>query len=142
MNYENKYALVMKYQILLVEDDAWLSSLYQDTLELNPECKVFVANSAESALTLLDENSKIRLIILDMFLPGHNGIEFLHEMASYSDLNRLPVIVLSSVYQHDFAMNEERWRHYGVVKYLYKPTTKPQDLVVAVKKQLSAQVAK
>ena len=71
-----------------------------------------------------------------MFLPSHSGIEFLHEIASYSDVNKLPIIILSSVSKRDFGMTDERWLHYGVVEYLYKPQTKPQDLLVAIKKQL------
>ena len=126
----------MSYKILLVEDDAWLGELYSDILQTENNTTVIRAISADQALDHLDKNEDVDLIILDMFLPGHNGIEFLHEMASYSDINTLPVIILSSVYQHDFAMTEERWQHYGVKQYLYKPLTKPQDLLVAVKKQL------
>lgn len=126
----------MKCKILLVEDDAWLAELYQTVLLSEEQCEVAVAGTAKEALGQLDARQNTDLIILDMFLPEHNGIEFLHEIASYTDLNNIPVIVLSSVYQHDFGMSLERWRHYGVVKYLYKPHTKPQDLLLAVKRQL------
>lgn len=127
----------MNTKILLVEDDLWLAELYSDILETEKDCQVLRADSASDAIELLDKNTDVALIILDMFLPGHNGIEFLHEIASYSDTNTIPVIVLSSVYQHDFQMSEDRWRHYGVVEYLYKPKTRPQQLVAAVKKQLA-----
>lgn len=123
--------------ILLVEDDVWLADLYKTALVQTGGFKVTHARSADAALTALDENQDICLIILDMYLPAHNGIEFLHEMGSYADLGSIPVFILSSVYKHDFGMSEERWRHYGVVNYLYKPQTKPQDLLTAVKKQLS-----
>lgn len=122
--------------ILLVEDDLWLAELYQDVLELDERCKVHRASSADDAFSLLDAH-KIDLIILDMFLPGHNGIEFLHELASYGDLNKMPVIVLSGMTQIDIGMSAERWSHYGVVQYMYKPQTKPKDLIAAVKKQLT-----
>jgi CheY-like chemotaxis protein len=127
----------MSVKILLVEDDAWLAELYQTVLQSEENCQVFMASSADTALETLDQHSDVNLIVLDMFLPEHNGIEFLHELASYTDINTIPVIVLSSVYKHDFGMNEERWKHYGVVKYLYKPSTKPKDLLVEIKKQLS-----
>lgn len=127
----------MSTKLLLVEDDVWLAELYQSVLASSQTCEVLHANTADEALELLDKNSDVDLIILDMFLPEHNGIEFLHELASYTDINTVPVIILSSVYKHDFKMSEERWRHYGVVKYLYKPDTKPKDLVAEVKKQLS-----
>lgn len=125
----------MKHHILLVEDDQWLAQLYQDALTADASCAVLHAASAEAALDLLDKHSKIDLIILDMFLPGHNGIEFLHELASYSDINELPVIVLTSVTKNDFSMSQDRWQQYGVVQYLYKPETKPSDLLAAIKKQ-------
>lgn len=125
------------YRILLVEDDIWLAELYKDILETEESCEVLHASNAEEALNLLDENDDVRLIILDMILAHHNGIEFLHEVASHSDLNVLPVIVLSSVYKHDFAMSDQRWGQYGVKEYLYKPITKPADLIAAVKKQLA-----
>lgn len=126
----------MSSTILLVEDDIWLAQLYQDALQADEQCRVLHVTTADKALDVLNEESRVDLIVLDMFLPEHNGIEFLHELASYSDINELPVIVLTSVSQHDLSMNEERWKQYGVVKYLYKPTTKPRDLLVEVKKQL------
>ena len=126
-----------RVHILLVEDDIWLAELYQEALEVAEGFSVFHATTAEHALEALDNQKNIKLIILDMFLMSHNGIEFLHEIASYPDINKIPIIVLSSVYQHDFGMSSERWRHYGVVQYLYKPNIKPADLVIAVKKQLA-----
>lgn len=121
-------------KILLVEDDAWISQLYSDALQTRG-IKVFPANSADEALEILD-NQTIDLVLLDMFLPGHNGIEFLHEVASYSDTNKVPIIILSAVSEYDFGLSKENWLKYGVVKYLYKPSTKPRELVTVVHKQL------
>ena len=125
----------MNKKILLVEDDVWLAELYQMVLS-STHREVIIAGTAVEALKVLDDHERIDLIILDMFLPEHNGIEFLHEAASYTDTNVVPVIVLSSVSQSDLGMSEARWHEYGVVQYLYKPKTKPQDLLAAVKKQL------
>lgn len=126
----------MPQTILLIEDDLWLSDLYRDILKTEPNCVVKTAKNASDALDAL-EDENIDLVILDMFLPDFNGIEFLHELMSHSDLNTIPVIILSSVYPHDLKLDQERWEHYGVKQYLYKPETKPQDLVIAVKKQLA-----
>lgn len=129
----------MNHTILLIEDDGWLAELYKDILETAAHTVVITVPSAEAALNVLNDESTIDLILLDMILPSHNGIEFLHEIASYTDLNTIPVIVLSSVYQHEFTLSSERWKHYGVVSYLYKPQTKPQDLLAVVKKQFALQ---
>ncbi len=127
----------MTYTILLVEDDVWLAELYRDILQTIDGCKVLHAPNAEAALAHIDTHSRPDLIILDMFLPQHNGIELLHELASYDDSGKVPVVILSSVPSRDFGMSDERWRQYGVQRYLDKSKTKPQDLVVAVKKQLA-----
>lgn len=121
--------------ILLIEDDPWLRDLYGGGLDQLRDITVAYANSADSGLEVLDSN-KIDLVVLDIFLDAHNGIEFLHEVASYNDTQKIPVIILSAVLEHDFGMSPERWQEYGVVKYLYKPNTKPADLRSEVQKQL------
>lgn len=125
-------------KVLLVEDDLWLRELYGSALEKVVDIKLHYADSADAALGVLD-NESIDLVVLDMFLGEHNGVEFLHEIASYQDTRKLPVIVLSAVHKHDFGMQPDRWRHYSVVEYLYKPVTKPQHLIAAVSKQLLTQ---
>jgi DNA-binding response OmpR family regulator len=123
--------------ILIVEDDIWLAQLYKDALK-KESIEVILALTAAEALEQLDGQLP-DLLILDMFLPAHNGMELLHEVASHSDTAKIPVIVLSSAFKHDFGMSDLRWREYGVVEYLYKPVTKPAGLVACVKKQLIAE---
>jgi DNA-binding response OmpR family regulator len=125
-------------KVLLVEDDLWLAQLYKDVLESNV-MEVDIASTADIALERLDSYLP-DLIVLDMFLPKHNGLELLHEIASYTDTAKVPVIVLSSAFKHDFGMPELRWREYGVVEYLYKPLTKPATLALTVKKHLISEI--
>lgn len=121
----------MRVSILLIEDDQWLADLYRDVLQA-ADFMVHHAVSAEQGLAMLDEQKDIACIVLDMFLPSHNGIEFLHEYGSYVDIATIPVVVLSSILPEDIGMSEQRWRQYGVEQYLYKPTTKPALLVSTV----------
>lgn len=123
-------------KVVLIEDDAWLAELYRDILT-GAGFAVFHAASAEAGLTLLDEQQEVACIVLDIFLPTHNGIEFLHEYASYADISATPVIILSSVLPEDIAMDQKRWQQYGVVEHLYKPTTKPAMLVQAVEQAIA-----
>lgn len=122
-------------RILIVEDDKWLADLYQVMLSRNPALSVSWAREASEALESLADNVP-DLILLDMFLPGHSGIEFLHEIASYADTSTIPIVILSAVQEHDFAMNPEQWKHYRVVDYLYKPHIKPDTLMATINKQL------
>lgn len=128
-----------KKHILLIEDEPWLAELYSDVLSDISGCVVTKVRTANEALSSLDQQLP-DLIILDMFLPDHNGIEFIHEIASYEDSSQIPIIILSAVHKHDFAMSDERWRHYGVVDCLYKPEVKPNQLASRVKQQLLSMV--
>ncbi len=122
-------------RLLFVEDDPWLSELYGTALNRISKLQVYTAHSADTALEVLD-SQKVDLIVLDMFLGLHNGIEFLHEIASYEDTRHTPIVILSAVHEYDFGMTPERWKQYNVVRYLYKPGTTPELLVAAVTKQL------
>jgi CheY-like chemotaxis protein len=119
-----------KADILLIEDDTWLAELYQDILQTEGYA-VHRAASADEGLTALDGVTP-DCIVLDMYLPGHNGVEFLHECASYQDTKNVPIIVLSSIAESDMGLTKQRWRQYGVEAYLYKPTTKPATLLEAI----------
>ncbi len=122
--------------LLLVEDDRWLAELYTSVLGEAAKLKIRHAETAEAALAML-ETSQPSLILLDLFLPGFSGLELLHELASYEDTNATPIIIISSVPERDLGLSRERWRHYGVVDYIYKPTTKPRDIALSVVKNLS-----
>lgn len=122
--------------ILLIEDDQWLAEMYSVVLEQQSGLVVQHASSATSGLDILD-SQLMDLVILDLFLPEHNGIELLHELSSFDEASRPPIIILSAVFEHELSLGK-RWQQYGVVEYLYKPHTKPDDLVAAVEKHLLA----
>lgn len=108
--------------ILLVEDDIWQAELYSESL--STEFQVQHVPDANQALNWLDKNIP-DLILLDLFLPGHSGIELIHELSSYSDTGYIPIVVLSTVALAEFALPQERWEQYGIVDYLYKPELSP-----------------
>jgi response regulator of citrate/malate metabolism len=123
----------MKRSILLVEDDLWLGDMYFQELK---DHQVLRAATAEQALELIENNS-ISLIVLDVFLPDHNGLELIHEIASYQDSMNIPIIILSAVSEQDFGLSKKRMSHYGIVDYLYKPESKPSYVAEKVKYHLN-----
>lgn len=128
----------MKKKVLLVEDDKWLSDLYAGAV--GKEVELVRAATAEEALTAIDTRT-IDIIVLDMFLPGHNGIELIHELASYQDSLQIPIIILSSVAERDFGLKKHRFMHYNIVEYLYKPAVKPADVARVVYTHLNSFVS-
>lgn len=82
-------------KVLVVEDDVFLSDIYQSKLTRN-NLDVCVANDGEEALVMAQEESP-NLIILDILLPKKNGIQVLHELKQNPKTKSIPVIIASNL---------------------------------------------
>jgi two-component system OmpR family response regulator len=69
MNIEIKKAL----QILIIEDNLLLQETLHDIFTDAGHC-VFIASSAEEAYDMFSNNSSINILIIDINLPGENGL--------------------------------------------------------------------
>ena len=114
--------------VLLVEDDAWQAEHFVRQLEVHGYA-VSVAGSAEAAIHDVDI-VRPDVIILDLMLPGSNGVALLHELRSYADTGTIPVIMCSSIAS---SLSREQLSAYGVVDIIDKTTIQPDELVVAVR---------
>jgi DNA-binding response OmpR family regulator len=120
-------------RILLIEPDAALSKLYHEVLTSLGHV-VHVSRSAQHAVHTTDE-SLPELIILELQLIGHSGIEFLYELRSYSDWIHIPVVVMSHVPPQEFAASNDLLKKtLGVSEYFYKPQTSLTTLLDVVKR--------
>ena len=124
--------------ILIIEPDKVLSNIYINAFK-HLGFNVFVAKSAQSALTLADENPP-NLVILEIQLVEHSGIEFLYEFRSYSEWKDIPIIIYSCIPAHEFNNNWEILKkEIGIEEYLYKPKTNLKQLIKIVKEVTSKQ---
>ena len=117
--------------ILIVDDDGWLASQYSRTLE-KAGYRSYVAANALEAIDMVDKHHP-RVIILDIFMPGPNGIVLLHEIRSHSDLATIPIIVCSNSAGD---IPHGSLTQYGVATVLDKTTMHPDDIVTAVRRVL------
>lgn len=115
--------------ILLVEDDHWLADSYRRTLE-REGFEVSSVTDASSAMRMV-ESQPPDCIVADIMLEGHTIFALLHELQSYDDTRRIPVILCSAL-DHD-ALSRNRLHEYGVVQVLDKATLTPDSLDLAVK---------
>jgi len=116
--------------ILVVESDKILGETIKSALEAFGY-NVAWKRSAQTALDALDETVP-DLIILEMQLGMHNGIEFLYEIASYPEWQDIPVIVHtinSKAQDKIFSASLEQLK---VKVVLYKPRTSTAQMVKAV----------
>ena len=106
--------------ILLVEDDRVYAIWVRNALtKLNVQNKLVHAANGKLALEYLcdDANARPRLILLDLYMPELNGVEFLRVIKSDCVLKHIPVVVLTaSPHEADVAMSFEL----GAAEYLKK----------------------
>lgn len=119
--------------VLLIEDDMWLADSYRDVIASKSyECDVVA--TAEEAMDIID--TKVPdVIVADIMLGDHTVIGLLHELQSYDDTQKVPVIICSSVAKS--AMNlQEQLHEYGVVEILDKATVTPESLAQTVEEYI------
>jgi DNA-binding response OmpR family regulator len=123
--------------VLLIEPDRLLAETYMTAL-LADGHTAQPCVSAQSAVFCVDEQMP-DIIIMELQLTGHSGIEFLYELRSYADWRRIPVIVLSGIPAGEFQGSWSLLRkQLGVESYHYKPLTSLKDLLVSVRDGLAA----
>jgi DNA-binding response OmpR family regulator len=106
--------------ILLIEPDRILATTYRELFELQGHT-VMMCASAQSAIYGADER-RPDIVILELQLIGHSGIEFLYEFRSYVEWQGIPVVVHTQVPAGEFS---DSWQfmqdELGIRAYLYKP---------------------
>jgi DNA-binding response OmpR family regulator len=118
--------------ILLLEPDAILATTYQKAFE-HTGSTVRRSVSAQDAVFLVDENPP-DVIIVEIQLIAHSGIEFLYELRSYAEWQHIPVLIHSCIPPSEFEHSMELLRGMLNVRgYLYKPHTTLQSLLRAVR---------
>lgn len=113
-------------KILLVEPNSLLASQYKEVL-ISSGHEVVWCSDGQVAILSLDKSSA-DLILMELILPSHSGVEFLYELRSYPEWKIIPVVILSRVSVEQSSLDDRTMKTLGVLKYLYKPKTKLSDL--------------
>ena len=85
----------MKEHILVVEDEPDIQELIKFNLE-RKRYSVAISESGEEALNSINK-IKPKLILLDIMLPGIDGLEVLKELKSSKNTRKIPVIIISAL---------------------------------------------
>ena len=118
--------------VLVVEDSRAEQRLIVLLLQQSG-LKVALADSAESAIVWLTENSQPDLIVLDIVMPGISGLDFCRQIRTDAQLKDIPIIFCSSKDQ-EF---DRFWAlRQGGNDYITKPFA-PNNLVQTVCKHLN-----
>jgi len=107
-----------KKYILIVDDDANIRRFLSESLRLRGY-EVHSFEEAETALRELD-NLKVDLILLDVLLPGTNGLQLCGKLRTLPKTRDLPIVMMTAFYKQADHIRDAR-EQYGATDYLLKP---------------------
>jgi CheY-like chemotaxis protein len=117
--------------ILIVEDDADTRDVLGRVLSFAGYAVRFATNGWEALLAL---EESVDLILLDMMLPGMDGVVFLRTLRADAGCAKLPVVVITAM---EPAEVEPKVRPYGVEAVLTKGGTMYGDLKAVLMRTLA-----
>lgn len=118
--------------ILVVEDDAFTANILRARLQREGHA-VSIVTDGEQGLAHL-EREPTDLVLLDLQLPGLNGVEVLERIRARPQSARLPVVVLTNCYRGDLV--DAAWKA-GASDLQHKGTCSPKELIEIVQRNLS-----
>lgn len=122
--------------ILVVDDNMENLRLVSGHL-LEKGHKIALATSGEEALHLL-EKTEFDLILLDIMMPGMDGIELCHRIKQCPDWMDLPIIFLTA---RDDTLDLVEGFKMGAADYITKPFVR-EELLVRVDNHLQLKLAR
>jgi DNA-binding NarL/FixJ family response regulator len=124
-----------KVRILLVDDHPLLREGLGTRINREPD--MTVCGEAGTAVEALEAMARLKpgLTIIDISLPGRDGIELLKDARS-----RFPKAVLLALSFHDESLYAERALRAGAAGYLMK-STPPDQLIAAIRRVIAGEIA-
>lgn len=118
-------------RVLLLEPDVVLAEIYCTALQ-NAGHTVSIATTAQAAIKEADVH-KPDVVLLELQLTAHNGVEFLYEFRSYDDWLTVPVVIQTNVPEELLREGAQTLtKQLAIAAYLYKPKATLQQMVRAV----------
>lgn len=114
-----------KISILLVEDDSFISGMYQTKLT-SMGFEVEIKEDGDSAWERLQQDPLPDLLLLDIVLPKKDGFEILEGLRAEARTKELPIVLLTNLGQKP---DVERGIKLGADDYVIKAHYTPSEVV-------------
>ncbi len=122
-------------KILIVDDDP--RNLFSVTSFLERQkAQVLTAESAKECFEVLDKNTDVDLIVMDIMMPDLDGYQATREIRQNENFSNIPILVLTAK-----AMPEDRQKALdaGCTDFIPKPV-EPDQLLSAIRNWISKEV--
>lgn len=105
-----------KYTVLVVDDDKdVVRNLRENLAEISTNYSIKTSNDGKEALEIIT-NERLDLVILDVQIPGINGLQLLSELHNKGIW--LPVIIITD---SNINENDSKLKDFGIVDFIKKP---------------------
>ena len=112
---QEKIEKLRSLKLLFVEDEDDLIEIITDTLN-KLDSNFLTAKNGEEALSIIEKNPDIDIIITDINMPVMNGLVMIKELRDKG--NNTPIIIMSAHTETDYI---DKAKEYDVEDYLLKP---------------------
>jgi|SRR6478672_5683434 len=102
-------------KIMVVDDSTVMQEMIKRALA--NDYQILVADNAVDALAVI-YHEQISILLLDVSMPGVDGLELCRTLRSLPQFNALPIIMLTA---RDGAFDKVQGRLAGATEYLTKP---------------------
>lgn len=116
--------------LLIVDDESFMRRLLQQTLS-RIGARIRLANSGEAALAML-QSEPADLLVIDVNMPGRDGLETVRALREDPKLAAMPVIILTA---GGLADVRSRAAALGVAAFFTKPFS-PAEMAAEAKRLL------
>ena len=122
--------------VFIIDDDKFLLDMYALKFQ-ESGYEVQVATNGSEALAKLNEGYRPNMVLLDIVMPGMDGLEFLKQAKEKKVLGSAIVVILSNLGQHE---DIERGIEQGAKDYIVKASFTPREVVMKVSSILEKQI--
>ncbi len=111
-------------KVLIVDDD--IRNIFALTSLLEPyQMQILYAENGRDGITMLQNNSNINVVLMDVMMPGMDGYETMQAIRALDEFKNIPIIALTAK-----AMKGDREKciDAGASDYIAKPVDTEQLL--------------
>jgi len=115
-------------KLIIIEDDSFLLSILAEKLK-EAGFGIEMAADGEDGLNKI-KSGDFDLVLLDIVLPKIDGFKILEELRGGNQLKKIPVIILSNLYDKN---NIDKAILLGAKEYIVKAYNTPEEIVFKIK---------